>query len=167
LEIIDSVQHFTGRNVGRKGTGHGPKIKFIPYKDSRGAGEKALLYIEEMLSQDLPAGQVVVLGKKALADSPVVCVLKENGCEIQSISKENIGEYPFNAIGYSSIRDFKGLESYAVLVDFGEFNPSELGDDLCYVAMTRAVAQLVIMYPQSMKTELGKLQFKNMDTGGA
>jgi len=160
-EIIDVTKLLTSRDIGKKGTGLG-SVRFIKYKNANEMGVNVCAYIKDQRIKDLKDDMIVILGKDDIGLSVVAREIKRNGHTVTELNRNNIAGYPLDSIMYSSIKDFKGIEAFIIIVDIGEFPTEEaLASTLLYVAVTRATGHLILLYPESMKEIIAETEYKN------
>jgi DNA helicase IV len=160
-EIIDVTKLLTSRDIGKKGTGLG-SVRFIKYKNTNEMGVNVCAYIKDQRIKDLKDDMIVILGKDDIGLSVVAREIKRNGHTVTELNRNNIAGYPLDSIMYSSIKDFKGIEAFIIIVDIGEFPTEEaLASTLLYVAVTRATGHLILLYPESMKEIIAETEYKN------
>ncbi len=160
-EIIDVTKLLTSRDIGKKGTGLG-SVRFIKYKNANEMGVNVCAYIKDQRIKDLKDDMIVILGKDDIGLSAVAREIKRNGHTVTELNRNNIAGYPLDSIMYSSIKDFKGIEAFIIIVDIGEFPTEEaLASTLLYVAVTRATGHLILLYPESMKEIIAETEYKN------
>ncbi|MFC1829034.1 hypothetical protein ACFL0O_05425, partial [Thermodesulfobacteriota bacterium] len=158
-----------GRDIGKRGTGPGRKVDYVFYSDSGEFIEKISEYFSKMEDEDINHSDITMVSQKNFADNSVAQKIVENGYNLKIMTKRNSIEYPFNNISYTTIRNFKGMESFIVVIDLGEFSPDEFDKSPLYVGITRAVGHLILGCPNTMKKEIGTIQLKHLrafDNGG-
>lgn len=159
-KIIETVEIHTKRSIGQGGfQKEGPKPKYIKYSsDESDLCVKLDIEISDIIDEGLNIGDIVLLGRNNCKKSKVYNLLQSNNYQIEEVSISNMDDFPFKKkIGYATIQNFKGLESYVVIFDYGEFEEQEFLDQSIYVALTRATSKLIILYPDSMKNALSRL----------
>ena len=163
IEIISETKKLTSRDIGRKGTGRGT-TKYFEYKTDKERGEKVSERLGALFGNDLTPAMVAVIGPGPMVNSGLVTSLQKHSHKFKELSIENSTTYPFpteRKITYSSVKNFKGLEAFVVIVDIGAFGVEALSSPEFYVAITRAVGHLIIVYPRSMRKQIADLESKN------
>ena len=161
-EIIDVTKLLTSRDIGKKGTGFG-SVKFMKYKNTNEMGMNVSSYIKKQRIADLGNDMIVILGRNDIDLSAVAREIEGHGHAVIELNRNNIAEYPLDSIMYSSIKDFKGIEAFIIIVDIGEFpTEEELASTLLYVAVTRATGHLILLYPESMRKIIAETEYKNL-----
>ena len=159
-EIIEATSSLSGRDIGKRGTGHGPKVAYLPYRTREEASKVVFQEIEDLAEQEIPLGEIVILERSTPDASCLTNMLAEMGCEITCLAPENARFFPFSTVTSSSIRLFKGMESYVVILDIGDFDLDQIESAEFYVGITRAKAKLVLAYPKSRAKEIASLTEK-------
>ena len=162
IQIIDVTQELTGRDMGKRGTGPGPEIMFVKYSDDADLHGKLLSVMKQLKERDLEPGSITLLGKGDMAANLPARILRSSGYGISELGEANAGKYPFKELAYSNIRNFKGMETYTAIVDMSEFTINEFKENMFYVAITRSVACLILLYPDSMSKDIGYMQLHNL-----
>ncbi|QWD22489.1 hypothetical protein G6688_05075 [Polynucleobacter paneuropaeus] len=109
--------------------------------------------IRDLLKKYKP-NQIVILSMKGLEDSIASSLPLAGGHPLRSYSNSNIDE---NAIKYSTIRMFKGMESQAiVLTDIYDLQ-QDMSKALLYIGMSRAKISLVMLMDEKLKSAYQEL----------
>ncbi len=148
LAILERVQEATGADMGVRGIGAGPKVR---WHRARSPEESAQLLAEEIgsLLDDggLSPGHVTVLSPHPFPESSAALLPEPMGRMLQILDEYSLRSFPPSRPSFAQIASFKGLENEAVIViDLPE--PYREAEDLLplhYVAMSRPRAVLSLI----------------------
>jgi hypothetical protein len=161
--IIKSTMQLTGRDIGKKGTGEGPRTEWVRYKSIDDRNLQTRKIIEDLVESQLNIGEIVVVGlEKEPKDGTVAYGMKESGFKVTSFQHGNLADYPFNNLAYATSALIKGIEAYCVILDLGEFGVESLQKPVFYVAITRAKGRLILLCPRDIHGKVGEVMNNNV-----
>ena len=103
------------------------------------------LVLESLVNQQTPLDSITLLSPRRLKKSSLPKSKKIAGFPIIDISSRNMNNPGSNALKFSTIHSFKGLESQVVIVLDIDAVDGEKQQSLLYVAMSRARSLLILM----------------------
>jgi hypothetical protein len=145
LQVIDAIKDKLSAHMGVRGTGSGPTVRHASF-DNRTAAAAALEWeIKELGNLGLAHSQITILSPLSYRESLAAELPTKTRSAIRELDEYGIRNFPPDAISFSTIANFKGLENDAVIViDLpAESDPSSAA--LSYVGMSRARAILVVV----------------------
>lgn len=147
LVILETVKDLLGADMGVRGTGHGPLVR----TRNAGCGNEVAQFLAEeidhLIANGLPYAKITVLAPESLEASSVALLSPAYRRMVRALDYSSIRTFPpRDFIGFSRIRDFKGLENDAIIVvdlpsTFGEGNAAN-----AYVGMSRARCSLSVIF---------------------
>lgn len=144
LPILQRIQGDLDADVGNPGVGDGPMVSEICVTDADGAIQALEKELHRLLDDEgFNPGDIVVLSPFSFSHSWTSSLSEDLRDSISVLDESSPRNKSRNAIGFSQIGDFKGLESeVVVLVDMPRPGHSETLRSLHYVGMSRARALL-------------------------
>ena len=162
-QVIEETKELTGRDIGKKGTGKGPKTEWIRYETAQERDREVKKKIDGLVASQLDSGEIVVVGvKDEPQEGSLAQGLADLGIRITSFKAGDLANYPFTTAGYATPSQIKGIEAYCIIIDLGEFGLERLSEPMFYVAITRAKGRLVLALPRSISRELSEIMNKNV-----
>jgi hypothetical protein len=161
--IVDQVKQFTGFDIGISTAGEGPRVSYLYPANVQENVEMLENEITRLINEDVPLNQIVILSMKSFEKSSVSQLPSKLKNRIAKLTESEILIYPGRSITFSSIADFKGLESHFVIltdVEKDHFDPNS--PEPFYVAMTRPKSSLTLILPESIKAIVNKHLLKNV-----
>jgi hypothetical protein len=163
LPVVQKTQIYTGGDLGDPGVGEGPKVEIDYAKDRTDSTGRLRMVLRKLMREGLDPGSVAVLSPLDFEDSSVSTLPRDLRSCIRPLDPETASEFPFSGVAFSSIRDFKGFESDAVIVtDLDETRAVPSIQNVLYVAMSRARFQLFLILPKSMRSTMERLANKHL-----
>lgn len=132
-----------------------PFVQHNTYVDDDDQKNKLLKTIEELIAENIPKQDIVILSPKRRGES---IVGKLNGMEIRDYSVNATGN-----IRFCTLQAFKGLESSAVILTDIE---SYKDEKLAYVGLSRARFSLTVLETQNATKERNELFIKRRLSDG-
>jgi hypothetical protein len=141
-EIIDAIKTRLGADMGTRGTGNGPAVIDLSAQ-TREDGAKLLgAKLADLLGQGMAYSQITILSPLAFKESISSLLSDRVKQTIRALDQYGIRSFPPDAVSYSRIQDFKGLENdVIILVDLSSSSDADV-KALTYVGMSRARAIL-------------------------
>ena len=161
-EIIRQTYTLTGKDIGLRGNAVGGYVQWLKYRDKLDLRDNICHILQDYLGKGLDLGDITVIGKSVKQESLVSDCIEDLGYDLLEVNDRNVAAFPFESLAYAPIRQFKGLESFVVILDLGEFDLEELEGNLTYVGITRSVSRLVLVYPRSYERAIGHIQLKRI-----
>jgi hypothetical protein len=157
-KIIESTKQLTGRDIGKEGTGEGPKTDWIRYETDEERNRIIKEKVDQLVVSELDPGEIVIVG---VDDGPheesLAKGLQGLGIPIEAFAEGDLAKYPFKKLGYATPAQIKGIEAYCIILDIGEFGTAKLSEPSFYVAITRAKGKLLVAYPRTSAQELSAI----------
>jgi len=146
--ILDKVKATLGADMGVNGAGSGPEVEEIVVKTAEESAETLQKVLIEVINRGgLHLEDVVILSSQDFENSSVSKLPSKWLSRIRNLDEFSMRDFPSEGIGFSNIRDFKGLESDAVIViDLPPPSEQETVHPFHYVAMSRARSLLYLIY---------------------
>lgn len=142
LQVIDLIKNKLGADMGARGTGSGPTVRQATVSDKTLAVAALDHEIKELTDLGLAHSQITILSPLAYRNSLAARLPEKTRGMIRELDQYGIRNFPPDAVSFSTIPNFKGLENDAVIVvDLPEANDPSYAA-LSYVAMSRARAIL-------------------------
>ncbi len=146
--ILDKVKSSLNADMGVQGAGAGPDVEEIVVRTIEESAEflqKALVNI--INRGGLHFEDVVILSMLDFENSSINMLPSKWRSRIRKLDEYSMRDFPSEGIGFANIRDFKGLESDAIIViDLPPPNNKEKTHPYHYVAMSRARSLLYLIY---------------------
>jgi hypothetical protein len=147
LVILDTIKALLGADMGVRGTGQGPLVR----TRNAGCGNEVAQFLTEeidhLIANGLPYAKITVLAPESFEASSVALLSPAYRRMVRALDYSSIRTFPpRDFIGFSRIRDFKGLENDAIIVvdlpsTFGEGDAAN-----AYVGMSRARCSLSVIF---------------------
>lgn len=140
--IMKKIQDLTNFDMGNRGTGIGPDVRYIYCKEEP---EHCLVAeLNRLSKENIPRENIIILSPQNFKNSCVNKLTNSSKAKIKIIDERNVSNPVINKIKFSQISDFKGLESQCViLVDIDK--SINHYNSLLYIGMSRAKALLAII----------------------
>lgn len=149
--ILEYVQDRLGADIGTRGAGAGPDVRWCMVSNRQESAEMIWREIVELVEVGgLAPGSVTILSPFDYFDSSVSDLQVDTAITIRQLDEYSIRSMPVDKVGFARIDEFKGLENEAIIVvDLPA--PDQANSELPehYVAMTRARAVLSIVQIES------------------
>jgi len=141
-EIIEAIKTRLGADMGTRGTGKGPAVIDLSAQTREDAANLLGTKLADLARQGMAYSQITILSPLAFKDSISSLLSDRVKQAIRPLDQYGIRSFPPDAISYSKISDFKGLENDAIiLVDLPSSSDANFRA-LTYVGMSRARALL-------------------------
>jgi len=162
--IVKAVRLLTASDIGTATVGDGPQVRYI-YTSSV---EESVLLLEKelvkMLEDEVAPGDISFVSVKDMEASIVSKIDKRFRKKVTELTPLNAKDFPFHNISFSTVRNFKGLENrFVFIVDFSQEHLEDADQAALYVAMTRARAGLTIIFSDTLKSLVSKIQINNLE----
>jgi len=153
--IAESTSHFSGflhlpYTVSQI---EGEPVHRTFYKNQKEANQKLSFQIEKLIEEGCLPAQITVLSPKKFSASSASNI-QIDGHKIVDVSNASNLAYDENAILFSTIHSFKGLESPIVLLTDIESIQGHYNSSLLYIGMSRASVYLSLLMKESARAEL-------------
>lgn len=144
--IVAEVTNLTGADVGVSTAGAGPQVEVIRTSGAKTAAKAAGLILDRLEEEGVQARQVMLLSSRPLSASSFSRLPGKWLQRIQPVDARTWHDRPPSRLGFSTVADFKGLESqFVILADVVlPDGPTDPVPEL-YVGMTRARVGLYIL----------------------
>ena len=129
----------------RVGVKTGLPVEHIYWKTPSDLIMSVEVVVENLVKQQTPPDSIVLLSPRRLEKSSLAESEKIAGFPVIDISSHNMRLPSSNALKFSTIHSFKGLESQVVIVLDIDAVDGEQQQSLLYVAMSRARSLLILM----------------------
>jgi len=158
LPIVRQTRVYTGGDLGLPASGEGPDVDLLYAKDATDAVGKLQLCLRELFRDGVEPGAVTLLSPRPFADSSAARLPEDLRRRIRPLDAATAADFPFPALSFASVVDFKGFENDVVVVmDVGEGDLHPSAENLFYVAMSRARVRLVMILPEEMRSVMNDL----------
>ncbi|MGJ8681608.1 NERD domain-containing protein [Paraglaciecola sp.] len=146
--ILDIIKSYLRVDMGITGTGFGPDVRELETSKTD-AAKQLLNVIDELRKDGVSPESITVLSPFSYSESSVSQLPGSMLKKIIQLDEYSIKNPKQNGIGFSEIKNFKGLENdVVVLIDLP--SPDEVGEDYDYsnhyVGMSRAKGLLVTVW---------------------
>jgi hypothetical protein len=148
LQVIDAIKVRLGADMGARGSGTGPTVRQKTFADREAAIAALQLEIKELAGQGLANSQITILSALKFRDSLVAQLPQKIRTAISELDEYGIRNFPPDAISFSTIPNFKGLENDAVIIIDLPAESDQSYAALSYVGMSRARAILIVLEVQ-------------------
>lgn len=158
LPIVRKTQAYTGGDLGIPASGEGPDVDILYAKDSTDAVGMLQLRLRELFRDGVEPGAVTILSSRPFADSSAARLPEDFRRRIRPLDEATAPDFPFPAVTFSSVANFKGFENDVVIVtdiDKNALYPS--AENVLYVAMSRARVCLLMILPDEMRSIMNDL----------
>jgi len=149
LAIINVVKEHLCLDMGSKGTGHGPDVKFFNANNRESSASQLETMIDELLESAVSANAITILSPLSFNQSNIQYVSGELKRQIIELDDYSVRNFPIPHISFSEIKNFKGLENEVIcVIDLKKPTHAASKRDkvLHYVAMTRARSLLMCFF---------------------
>ncbi|MCY3873539.1 MAG: NERD domain-containing protein [Rhodobacteraceae bacterium] len=145
--ILKYVQERLGADIGTRGAGAGPDVRYCMVSNRQESAEQVSREIVELVDVGgLAPGSVTILSPFDYFDSSVSELPVDTAIKIGQLDEFSIRRMPVDKVGFARIDEFKGLENEAIIVvDLPAPDGTDRELPKHYVAMTRARAVLSIV----------------------
>lgn len=145
LQVIDAIKDKLGADMGVRGTGSGPTVRQAAFDSRAAAAAELEREIKELSDLGLANSQITVLSPLSYRDSLAFELPMKTRSVIRELDEYGIRNFPPDAISFSTIPSFKGLENDAVIVVDLPVESATAYASLTYVSMSRARAVLCVI----------------------
>ncbi|MFC1578972.1 NERD domain-containing protein [Pseudomonadota bacterium] len=136
------------------GTSSGLSVDYRYWKNRKDQEQKLIDLIRQMAEEGFSARDVVILGKRAWANSLAAGLPGDLPWQIVDLSAHNPDSD--TTVPYSTVYAFKGMESpVVILTEIDEIEQDE-SRSLLYVGMSRARSHLVVLLHDKVKKQVQK-----------
>jgi hypothetical protein len=144
-EILENIKFRLGADMGIRGSGYGPAVREF----TAATKEDAVSILERELDDFVLGGvsysQITILSSFAYKESLAAALSEKWRRVICPLDLYGIRNFPPDAVSFSRISDFKGLENEAVIVVDLPSSVTSASLTLHYVAMSRARSVLTVI----------------------
>ncbi len=156
--VIRKTQLFTGGDLGTPQIGDGPEVETVFTMEGDDVAGELAVQLRKLSREGVSPGSVVILSPLPFEESSAAELPKDLRSEIRPLDSATAGDFPFDRVAFSSIRNFKGFEGDAViLIDLKSDLADPSLENLLYVALSRTRAYLSLLLPRSMEEEVKSL----------
>lgn len=135
----------------------GPPVDYKYYSEPSAHSEILRQVIGELGAEGIRRDGMTILSRYRLSKSILGAPETKLGFKLYDITAKEQDRTHRDAINFSTISSFKGLESPVVIItDIRELD-SDQSKDLLYVAMSRAHQRLVIILPETLRHKVNRL----------
>jgi len=160
--VIRKTQLFTGGDLGTPQIGDGPEVETVFTTGTESVAGELTVQLRRLNREGVSPGSVVILSPLPFEESSAAELPEDLRSEIRPLDPATASDFPFNRVAFSSIRNFKGFESDAViLVDLKPDLANPSLEKVLYVALSRTRAYLSLLLPRSMEEEVKRLMRKH------
>lgn len=152
-QIIELIRDQLGLDMGVRGTGSGPKVRHASFENRAAAAIALEREIKALGDLGLAHSQITILSSCSYRDSLVAELPPKTRTAIRELDEYGIRNFPPDAISFSTIENFKGLENDAVIVIDLPLENAPTHAALSYVGMSRARAILVVLRVEGALSE--------------
>ena len=147
LVILESIKSLLGADMGVRGTGHGPPVRYRVAGNRQESAQLLADELQDLFDGGLAYANISILSPLSFETSSAGLLPPRYRRMIRALDHYSIRAFPpRDFIGFASIQDFKGLENDAIIiVDL----PKTIGQGdatHAYVGMSRARSSLSIIY---------------------
>jgi len=145
-QILKKVQDTLALDMGRKGTGIGPKVHELI--DTKNNGSVLNQEIKDMLQGGISPSSITILSPFSYEESTVSLLPEKMKRNIVKLDDYSVRSLPIAEISFSEIKNFKGLENEVIIV-IDLVKPNEIKSNNKvehYVAMSRARGLLSVIW---------------------
>lgn len=163
LPIVQKTRLYTGGDLGKPAAGAGAEVGFEYAKDDTDSAGRLQIRLRKLFSEGVSPQSISILSPRPYAESSAALLSEGLRRRIKPLDDATAADFPFDAVSFSSVRDFKGFENDVVLVvdlDPRSMRPSM--ENVLYVAMSRARVQLIMILRNSLKDDMEKLAEKHI-----
>ena len=140
----------------------GDPVDYLYYKDETEQAQKIEAKIKTLLSGGLKPKDITILSPKHLDRSCLSTLRSRGEISITNLSDGYFSKTETEHITFSTIQAFKGLENTAViLTDIDSLSQEDI-NSLFYIGMSRARTQLILVMPESLKTDYATLKLESL-----
>ncbi|MEF8710308.1 MAG: NERD domain-containing protein [Candidatus Accumulibacter propinquus] len=145
LQVIKTIKDKLGADMGIRGTGSGPTVRLASFDNKTDATVALDREIKELGNLGVAHSQITILSPVNYRASLAAELPTKTRAAIRELDEYGIRNFPPDAISFSTIANFKGLENDAVIViDLPAESAPSYGA-LSYVGMSRARAILIVL----------------------
>jgi hypothetical protein len=146
-QIAEAAQKLAGPKLPAGATVEGSAVTYYRVHDAKEARRRILSVVKGLLDDGVEPGQITVLSKHRKPSWGLEAVASELPAIVwlDQAAAGQLAKRQVEAVTFSTISGFKGLENDFIIVTEVEDITSELGRALTYVAMTRARAKLIML----------------------
>jgi hypothetical protein len=146
-QIAEAAQRLAGPKLPAGATIDGAAVTYYRVHDAKEARRRLMSILKDLLDEGVPAGQITVLSRHRTPSWGFEAVASELPAAmwLDQAAARQLADHQVDAVTFSTISGFKGLENDFIIVTEVEDLTSELGRALTYVAMTRARAKLFML----------------------
>ena len=147
LNILTTVQEITGADMGTKGAGKGPDVRFLLHGATERPEQTLRKELDRLLNREtIPPGEITILSPLGFKDSCVTRLDRRILTGIVVLDEYSMREFPPSKTSFASIAAFKGLENQnIIMVDLENLAGSLADSASMYVGMSRARAYLALI----------------------
>ena len=150
LQVIKTIKDKLGADMGIRGTGSGPTVRLASFDNKTDATVALDREIKELGNLGVAHSQITILSPVNYRASLAAELPTKTRAAIRELDEYGIRNFPPDAISFSTIANFKGLENDAVIViDLPAESAPSYGA-LSYVGMSRARAILIVLVVRSV-----------------
>lgn len=158
LPIVRQTRVYTGGDLGLPASGGGPEVDLLYAKDATDAVGKLQLRLRELFRDGIEPGAVSILSPRPFKEASAAELPEDLRRRIRPLDAATASDFPFTALSFASIVDFKGFENDVVIVtDIDEARLHPTAENVFYVAMSRARVRLVMILPEDMRPVMNEL----------
>ena len=146
-QIAEAAQKLAGPKLTAGASIEGAAVTYHRVHDAKEARRRILSVVRDLLDEGVSPGQITVLSKHRHPSWGFEAVASELPATVwlDQPAARQLAEHQVEAVSFSTISGFKGLENDFIIVTEVEDLTTELGRALTYVAMTRARAKLIML----------------------
>lgn len=145
LQVIDVIKGKLHADMGIRGTGNGPPVRYTSATNTEVAVAALEREIKALINLGLSYSQITVLSPLEYRNSIASRLPEKTRSKILELDVYGIRHFPPDAISFSTIPNFKGLENDAVILVELPSTDHPTFASLSYVGMSRARAILSLV----------------------
>lgn len=160
--VIRKTQLFTGGDLGTPKAGGGPDVETVFTARGDDTSGEVTVQLRKLIRENVSPESITILSPLPFEESSAANLPEDLRSKIRPLDLATAASYPFDGMAFSSIRDFKGFESDAVILTDLKTSLAEPSlENALYVALSRTRAYLALILPGSVKEDLQLLMRKN------
>jgi hypothetical protein len=161
--IVDAVRLLTAADIGTATAGDGPKVKYLYVSGSQEATRALEKELASLLDNEVMPGDISLVSAAGFENSIASTLGARFRKKITQLTVQNAAGFPFHDISFSTVSNFKGLESrFVFMIDFSKehFNKTDMA--ALYVAMTRPRAGLTLILAGELEPLVNRILINNL-----
>lgn len=160
--VIRKTQLFTGGDLGTPKAGGGPDVETVFTMGGDDTSSELTVHLRKLIRENVSLESITILSPLPFEESSASNLPEDLRSKIRPLDLATAAGYPFNGMTFSSIKNFKGFESDAVILTDLKTSLAEPSlENALYVALSRTRAYLALILPGSVKEDLQLLMKKH------